>query len=76
MQHSSAPKFSKVKIYIKKNEPISNSVTELEFNNCGIMITGGFLIVVIDDFNDEESSSETVGRIFNLNDLKGYKTIK
>jgi len=70
MQHATIPKFSKVEIF----EVSQNFVSSNVFENCGLMITGGYLIVTTEESENETTRSITTGRIFKLDNLKGYKT--
>jgi hypothetical protein len=73
MSHNKAPKFSRVELLLK-NEGISNnnglhSTTKIDFLECGLMITGDYLIVTMD-----EIGGSTTARVFNLKELSAYKT--
>jgi hypothetical protein len=67
---TSAPKFGKIEILVKNNHNIDRE----EYDDCGLVITGNYLIVVIDERNDIENSLTTTGKIFNLENIKSYKT--
>jgi hypothetical protein len=70
------PKFKKVELLIKDIK--LPSVTKIEFNNCGLMITGDYIIVTVEDskLNDDNLTKEitNVGRIFHLSEVSAYKT--
>lgn len=70
------PKFKKVELLIKDIK--LPSVTKVEFNNCGLMITGDYIIVTVEDskLNDDNLTKEitNVGRIFHLSEVSAYKT--
>lgn len=74
---NTAPKYSKVELLIKHNESfdgVLTGTTKIDFLNCGMIISGDYLIIVIDG-NDELSDALTsIGRIFNLKEVSGYKT--
>lgn len=76
MNINTAPKFGKVELLIK-NEGYGDkdlrSTTKIEFLDCGLMITGDYIIVVIDE-KDELNHDLTTGNIFNLKDVSAYKT--
>ena len=68
--------FGKVEILLKDiNSSVSiPSVTKIEFYNCGLMITGDYIVVVIDEKDDVNNNVTSTGRIFNLKDVSAYKT--
>jgi hypothetical protein len=68
--------FGKVEILLKDvNSSVSiASVTKIEFYNCGLMITGDYIVVVIDEKDDINNNLTSTGRIFNLKDVSAYKT--
>lgn len=68
------PKFKKVELLIKDimNNVELPSVTKIEFNNCGLMITGDYIIITIEESNSNEKTN--VGRIFHLSEVSAYKT--
>ncbi len=70
------PKFKKVELLIKDIK--LPSVTKVEFNNCGLMITGDYIIVTVEDskLNEDKYTKEitNVGRIFHLSEVSAYKT--
>ena len=70
------PKFKKVELLIKDIK--LPSVTKVEFNNCGLMITGDYIIVTVEDskLNEDKYTKEitNVGRIFHLSEVSDYKT--
>ena len=47
-----------------------NQLEKLEFENCGLVITGDFLIIVTDDIKNRT----TTGKIYKMIDIDGYKT--
>lgn len=70
------PNFKKVELLIKDIK--LPSVTKIEFKNCGLMITGDYIIVTVEDskLNDDNYTKEitNVGRIFHLSEVSAYKT--
>jgi hypothetical protein len=74
------PKFKKVELLIKDilNNVELPSVTKIEFNNCGLMITGDYIVVTVEDskLNDDNYTKEitNIGRIFHLSEVSAYKT--
>lgn len=77
MHTNKAPKFGKVELLIK-NEGYSDkdlrSTTKIEFLDCGLMITGDYIIVIIDEKDELNHDLTTTGNIFNLKDVSAYKT--
>jgi hypothetical protein len=77
MSINTAPKFGKIELLIKNegyNDKDLRSTTRIQFLDCGLMITGDHLIILIDDKDDINKSPTTTGRIFNLKDVSAYKT--
>jgi hypothetical protein len=66
-----APKFGKVELLIKTG---ITSRTKEEFEDCGLMITGDYIIVILDDKDDINNTLTSTGNIFNLKDVQSYKT--
>lgn len=87
---NSVPKFKKVDIIIKSTKSskinasdglITNvqSTEKVEFEDCGLMISGNILIVIIDESPTELEkvlASRTTGHIFKLEDVVKYQTYK
>lgn len=71
-----APKFGKVELLIKNNSKLTSSlsVTKEYFDDCGLMITGDYLIIIIDERNDINSTLTSTGKIFPLHDIVSYRT--
>jgi hypothetical protein len=68
-----APKFGKVELLIK--EAIhSDSIEKLTYDDCGMVITGDYLIIVEDEKENIETTKTSTGTIFNLSQVKSYKT--
>lgn len=70
MSNNHIPKFSKVSLRLKLRGSEDLSIHTNTFENCGLMITGDYLIITIDD------SDGTNGKIFELKDILEYKTYK
>ena len=81
MFDNKVPKYSmvEVKIRIEKDKEISknpstpNATRVLKFDDAGLVITGNYLIVVLDETNVNNTLSST-GKIFNLENVISYKT--
>jgi hypothetical protein len=72
-----APKFSKIELVIKdltKKDKAIVSTEKLEFLDSGLMITGDYLIVVIDERNELDNTLTSTGKVFNMNQVVAYKT--
>lgn len=65
-----APKFSKVELLVK----LSSTRTNLTFEDCGLMITGDYIIVILDEKDEINNTLTSVGKIFPLKDVDSYKT--
>lgn len=74
MNTNMTPKFSKVELLVK-NEGYSDrdlrSKIKIEFLNCSLIITGDFIIVVIDGADGDIT---TTNNVYNLKDIEAYKT--
>jgi hypothetical protein len=72
-----APKFGKIEVLLKSQPTGDKSIqpTEiLEFLDSGLMITGNFLVVVIDERDELKNTLTSTGKIFNLDNVLAYKT--
>lgn len=76
MNINKTPIFGKVEILLKdiNNSVSAPSITKIEFYNCGLIITGDYIVVVIDEKDDINNKLTSTGRIFNLKDVSAYKT--
>lgn len=77
-----APKYSKVEITFKENvgnkilNEVLNSKNETTkiFEDCGVVITGDFLLIILDNINETpETVKYTKTNIFPLNQIDNYK---
>jgi hypothetical protein len=66
-----APKFSKVELLIKKD---INSVVKETFEDCGLMITGNYIVVILDEKDEINNSLTSTGKIFDLRVIDSYRT--
>lgn len=66
-----APKFGKVELLIKTGP---TSRTKETFEDCGLMITGDYIIVIIDEKDDINNTLTSTGKIFKLTDIESYRT--
>lgn len=76
MSTNTAPKFGKVELLLRNtlNNNDLTSITRIEFLDCGLMITGDYIIVTIDERDDINNTLTSTGKIFNLNEVSAYKT--
>lgn len=76
MNTNTAPKFGKVELLLRNplNTNDLTSITRIEFLDCGLMITGDYIIVTIDERDDINNTLTSTGKIFNLNEVSAYKT--
>ena len=74
---NSAPKYSKIELIIFKPQIAVMEEELLEFEDCGMFMTGDHLIIVEDSRDDSgEKNQSTEGTVFPLNNIKKYKTYK
>jgi len=66
-----APTFNKIELLIKDKE----SLIKEEYYDSGMMITGDYIIIVMKDVGDDSLEfNATKGLVYNLKDVKSYKT--
>ena len=79
MDTNMIPKFGKVELLLITEGYIDKdlaSTTKIEFEDCGLMITGDYIIVVIDERDEINNTLTSTGKIFNMKEVKSYKTHK
>ncbi len=76
-----APKFSKIEIYLKdKSGFINEGIIERNipsnkiFKDAAMVITGNFLLIILEQNNDNTKSPYTYTEIFDLDQIKSYIT--
>jgi len=71
-----APKYSKVELLIKSptNIPKLLSIEKLEFLDCGLIITGDYIIVIVDETDEVNTSMKSTGNIYPLSQVSSYRT--
>jgi len=77
MTTNTAPKFGKVELLIKNKdyqEKHLRGTTKIEFLDCGLMITGDHIIVILDERDEINNTLTSTGKIFPLNEIEAYKT--
>lgn len=70
-----APKYKKI-ILTWRPELGSTEETTSEFEDCGMVLTADKIIIVKDTHDSVDNLLSTEGSIFELSDLKSYKTYK
>ena len=60
--------FSKVELLIKTKSKDNNSITKHSFDDCDLIFSGNFLILVT---NEDKTKT---GKIFQLDEISAYKT--
>jgi hypothetical protein len=74
-----APKFSKVEVMLRDSESTDKyfpKTTTLTFHDAGLVITGDYLVVVVDEKNEIENTISSTGQIYELKDVRAYRTHK
>lgn len=82
MFDTKVPKYSKIEVKLKPQEnPFINgfkesapSIVVHSFDDAGLVITGNFLIVVIDEKDNINNSLSSTGKIFELKEVLSYRT--
>jgi len=76
MSHT-APKFKKIILILKEDgweESSLPSTIKIEHEDCGMVITGNYVIITEDHTsNIIDNPSSVVGKIYKLNNLDSYK---
>lgn len=78
---SSAPKFKKVELLLKKNNNKSNydiaSLYKISYDDCAMVITGDYIIITLEsnDNNIDEPITVT-GKIYKLEEVDSYRIFK
>jgi hypothetical protein len=74
MTSNMAPKFGKVELLLKTDDSSLPSTINISFEDCGLMITGDYIIVIIDERDEIKDALTSTGKIFPLKDIAAYKT--
>jgi len=78
MMINSPIKFDKIEVLVKNvvNDVVLPSTTKIEFNNCGLNITGEYMIISVEERTGDNYKINTTvtNRIYNLSDVVAYKT--
>ena len=65
-----APKFGRVELIVIDGD----SRKKIEYDDCGMVITGDYIIIVEDEKNDVETTTTSTGTIYNMSEVTQYKT--
>lgn len=65
-----APKFGKVELLLKQGD----SREKVEYDDCGMVITGDYVIIVIDEKSDVETTNTSTGIVYHMSEIEKYKT--
>jgi hypothetical protein len=65
-----APIFGKIELLIKEK----NKINKEEFYDSGMVITGDYIIIVVNERDDVETTNSSTGIIYNMGDIKSYRT--
>jgi hypothetical protein len=65
------PHFKWIEILKKEH---NGSINNIKFEDCSMMITGNHLIIITKQFVNGNYLTSTTGDIFNLSEIKAYKT--
>ena len=65
-----APIFGKIELLIKDN----NRINKEEYYDSGMVITGNYIIIVVNERDDVETTNSSTGIIYKMEDIKSYRT--
>ena len=70
------PTFPKVELLVKTlvNDVVMPSLTKVEFEDAGMMITGNYMIITTKEYNGELNEVVQTSKIFHLNEINSYRT--
>lgn len=73
---NTVPKFGKVELLVKKPAKLGGVpyTDRVEFLDCGLMITGDYIVVIIDEKDEKNKTLTSTGEIFPMSIIKSYKT--
>ncbi len=71
-----APKYSKVEIMLVLDSPDPRipQTKVLTFLDAGLVLTGDYIVIVLDVRDETNSNLTTTGKIFPLSQVTSYKT--
>jgi hypothetical protein len=70
------PTFEKVELLVRTivNEVVMPSLTKVEFEDAGMVITGNYMIITTKQYVGETNEVVQTSQIFHLNEIKSYRT--
>lgn len=70
------PTFDKVELLVRNvvNEVLMPSVTRVEFEDAGMVITGNYMIITTKSYDQDKEEIVQTSNIFHLNEIKSYRT--
>jgi hypothetical protein len=76
MNANMIPTFEKVELLVRNvvNEVVMPSLTRVDFEDAGMVITGNYMIITIKDYDHEKKEVVQTSNIFHLNEIKSYRT--
>jgi len=76
MNSNIIPTFTKVELLVKTviNDVVMPSLSKVEFEDAGMMITGNYMIITTKEYNGELNEMVQTSKIFHLNEINSYRT--
>jgi hypothetical protein len=76
MNSNIIPTFTKVELLVKTviNDVVMPSLSKVEFEDAGMMITGNYMIITTKEYNSELNEMVQTSKIFHLNEINSYRT--
>lgn len=76
MNHNIIPTFKKVELLLKDyySKPNSTSISRLEYEDAGMIITGNHMIITVKEFLENTSELVHTSKIFSLTEISAYRT--
>jgi hypothetical protein len=72
MMTNRAPKYGKVELLLKTDNQLR--IDRVEYEDCGLMITGDYIVVIIDSKDEINDTLTSTGQIYPLSQVSAYKT--
>lgn len=87
LKRQKTEKFGKVELLLKEKDTFKYmggdlipkppkktvSTEKLTFEDAGLVLSGNYLIVILDEQSDIQTTNSSTGQIFSLADIKSYK---
>lgn len=70
------PTFERVELLVKTvvNDVVMPSLSKVEFEDAGMVITGNHMIITTKEYNGESNEIIQTSKIFHLNEINSYRT--